>query len=146
MQTLENRNMSRETALKQICQQYGIEIVYVFGSRAQEVLEWLHDEEAALAPGDSDVDIGVKPSEKLSVRQKAELAVAFENLFGVYRIDLASIPEVNPFLAANIIRGERLYNSDSYLADEYDLYILRRAGDLIPLERERQQLIMDSLK
>jgi hypothetical protein len=26
--------------------------------------------------------------------------------------------------------------------DEYDLYILRRAGDLAPLERERKALIL----
>lgn len=57
-------------------------------------------------------------------------------------MDLIVLPEADPFLAANIIRGERLYCSDAYLADEYELYILRRAGDLIPLERERIALIM----
>jgi predicted nucleotidyltransferase len=138
--------MSKETALRNICKQYAIDILYVFGSRAQEVWAWLGDEKAALAPGGSDVDIGVKPQQKLSVRQKAELAIAFEDLLGINRVDLVSIPEANPFLAANIIRGERLFADDSYLADEYDLYILRRAGDLIPLERERQQLILDRLK
>jgi len=55
---------------------------------------------------------------------------------------LVNLPEADPFLAANIIRGERLFSKDTYLADEYDLYILRRAGDLIPLERERIALIM----
>jgi hypothetical protein len=49
---------------------------------------------------------------------------------------------MNPFLAANIIRGERLFADDSYHADKYDLYILRRAGDLSPLERERMALIL----
>ncbi len=52
------------------------------------------------------------------------------------------LPEVDPFLAANIIRGERIYCIDEYEADEYDLYILRRAGDLAPLEHERIALIM----
>jgi uncharacterized protein len=58
-------------------------------------------------------------------------------------VDLVVIPEVDPFLAANIVRGERLYCKDIYEADEYDLYILRRAGDLIPFERERISLIME---
>ena len=40
-----------------------------------------------------------------------------------------------PFLAVNVIRGERLFCSDRYAADEYELYILRRAGDLAELER-----------
>ena len=39
-------------------------------------------------------------------------------------------------LAEEIIRGERLYAQNEYEADEYDLYVLRRAGDQAPLERE----------
>ena len=65
-----------------------------------------------------------------------------EDLFSVKRVDLVIIPEADPFLAANIIRGERIFCQDDYRADEYDLYILRRAGDLAPLERERQSIIM----
>jgi hypothetical protein len=49
----------------------------------------------------------------------------------------------DPFLAVEIIRGERLYAEDHLQADEYDLYVLRRAGDLVPLERERQALILE---
>jgi hypothetical protein len=58
------------------------------------------------------------------------------------RVDLVVLQEADPFLAVEIIRGERLYVRDEYEADEYDLYILRRAGDLAPLERERQALIL----
>jgi hypothetical protein len=65
-----------------------------------------------------------------------------EDLFNVERVDLVCLPETDPFLAANIVRGERSYGRDEYEADEYDLYILRRAGDLAPLERERMALIL----
>ncbi len=91
----------------------------------------------------SDVDVGVKPRKALSVREKVILAQQLEDFFGVSHVDVVTVPEADPFLAANIIRGERLYTEDTYLADEYDLYILRRAADLIPLEQERQQLILD---
>ena len=37
---------------------------------------------------------------------------------------------------------ERLYAEDEYLADEYELYIFRRAGDCAHLERERVALIL----
>lgn len=43
--------------------------------------------------------------------------------------------------AANVIRGERLFAGDRYLANEYGLYIQRHAGDLRFLERERLALI-----
>ncbi len=64
-----------------------------------------------------------------------------EDLFEVDRVDLVILTEADPFLAANIIRGERLFCEDDYIADEFELYILRRAGDLAPLEKERLNLI-----
>jgi predicted nucleotidyltransferase len=93
----------------------------------------------------SDVDIAVKLSteRKLSVREKAEMAVALENLMGVDRVDLVLLSQADPFLAASIIRGERLFCADDYGADQYELYILRRAGDLERFERIRIERILD---
>ncbi len=137
--------MSSHQSLVTLCQQYSIDILYVFGSRAKEVKEMLDKNLPALTESTSDVDIGIKPSQniKLSSRQIVELMQALEELLGVPRVDLVTLPDADPFLAANIIRGERLYADDEYLADEYDLYILRRAGDLAFLERERLSLILD---
>jgi predicted nucleotidyltransferase len=129
--------------LQVICRRYRVEILYAFGSRASEI--------KALAEGNgkesdskhSDADIGVKlaPGATLSVMEKVRLALELEDLLGLSRIDLALLSEVDAFVAANIIRGERLYCDDGRRADEYDLYILRRAGDLAFLERERIKLI-----
>jgi len=57
-----------------------------------------------------------------------------EDILLVHRIDLVVLPKADPFLAANIIRGERLFSHDSHAADEYELSILRRAGDFAPLD------------
>ena len=136
----------RKQRLSQIAKKIGLDIIYAFGSRAQEVAESLKRERSALSISPlSDVDIGVRPSSgrQLSVKEKVHLGMALEDLFSVNRVDLVVITEVDPFLAANIIRGERIYCKDEYEADEYDLYILRRAGDLVPLERERISLIME---
>lgn len=57
-------------------------------------------------------------------------------------MDLVVLEDADPFLAAEIIKGERLFARDEYEADEYDLFVLRRAGDLIPFERERLNLIL----
>jgi predicted nucleotidyltransferase len=135
--------MSKRTeSLAELCRQFEIDILYVFGSRALEVVDWLANDQAVLAPGPADVDVGVKPSKPFTVHDKVQVAIALEDFLGVSRVDLVSLPEADPFLAANIIRGERLCARDTYLADEYDLYILRRAGDLAPLERERMALIL----
>jgi len=79
----------------------------------------------------------------LSVREKAELAVALEKLMGVHRVDLVLLAQADPFLAVNIIRGERVFCRDEYEADTYELYVMRRAGDLAPFERLRIERIME---
>ena len=130
--------------LEQLCQQFSIAILYVFGSRSQEAARFVW-EEHPMPDSTSDLDIGVLPARPLTARQKVELMIALEDLFNVNRVDLVLLPEADPFLAANIVRRERLFARDTYQADLYELYVLRRAGDLIPLERERLALIEENL-
>jgi hypothetical protein len=94
--------------------------------------------------GGSDVDIGVLAARdvRLDVEAKVRSAQALEALLGVERVDLISLADADPFVAANVVRGERLFAADADDADEFDLYVLRRAGDLAPLERERQRLVL----
>ncbi len=135
----------REEYLANLCYEYGIDILYAFGSRAKEVKSWLKEDLRDLPPSLSDIDIAIKPisGKYLDIKEKVQLTIALEDFFKVPRADLVVIPEADPFLAANIIRGERLFCRDPYRADNYELYILRRAGDLAPLERERLALIME---
>ena len=135
---------SRRQGLKQICQQYGVHTLYVFGSQAKEIKNLLEGHRNISLLMSSDVDIGVKlkSGEKFSVSEKVNLALALEDLLGCKRVDLVSLSEADPFLAAEVIRGERLFAHDEHEADEYELYVLRRAGDLAPLERERMALIL----
>jgi predicted nucleotidyltransferase len=134
----------QECELAEICQHYGVSTLYAFGSRALQAFSWLRGELDHLEASTSDLDVGAKLRRdcQLSVEDKVRLALALEDLFDVGRVDLVLLHEADPFLAASIIRGERLYARDTYEADEYDLYVLRRAGDLAPLERERLDLIL----
>jgi predicted nucleotidyltransferase len=134
----------RREALEQICRLFGVALLYSFGSRAAEVREWVEGQRDRLPAGPSDADMGVKPepARKWAVREKVQLAGALEDLLGVLRVDLVCLNEADPFVAAEIIRGERLFTSDARGADEYELYVLRRAGDLAPLERERMALVL----
>ncbi|MBW2359032.1 MAG: hypothetical protein JRF21_10210 [Deltaproteobacteria bacterium] len=136
----------RKKKLNQIAEMFEISIIYAFGSHSKAVVEWLACDHSELSISPlSDVDIGVKPSSAkvLSIKEKVHLAIALEDFFSVSRVDLVVIPEVDPFMAANVIRGERIFAKNGFEADEYDLYVLRRAGDLAPLERERISLVME---
>jgi uncharacterized protein len=136
-----NEIMNPEKELVRLCEQYALDSLYAFGSRGQSAAHFIQLG-TPMPASESDLDIGVLPRNPLSVHQKVELAIALETLFNVPRVDLVTLPEADPFLAANIIRGERLYARDTYQSDEYELYILRRAGDLSPLERERMAIVM----
>ncbi len=113
-------------------------MLYAYGSRALQALRWLH-RGGALAAGTSDFDVAVSGGigRRFSLAEKVAIASALSDLFEFEAIDLADMAEVDPFVAANIVRGERLYCADRLYADELDLYVLRRAGDLAPFERER---------
>jgi predicted nucleotidyltransferase len=123
-------------ALEDVAARFGLDAIYLFGSRAEEVVAFVRGERM-LDPGHpSDVDVGVMPAagRRLTVRDKVRLAIALEDLWDVGRAD--------PFLAVDIVAGEQVYARDAYAVDEYELYVLRRAGDLAPLERERRQSLL----
>lgn len=135
---------TRRESLEQICRAFDLTILYVFGSQAKSARDWIEERVDRLPSHYSDVDIGVKgvPGKIWSVAEKVKLSIVLEDLFNCERLDLVVLSEADPFLAAEIVRGERLFARDEHAADEYDLYILRRAGDLVPLERERMSLIL----
>jgi len=131
--------------LRKLCERFGVEILYAFGSRAGEVRAAVDAGCDIAESATSDVDIGAKlsPGRKASIREKVELAMRLEDLFGIGKVDLVSLSDADPFLAVNIIRGERLFSVDERLADEYDLYVLRRAGDLAYFERRRIESVLN---
>lgn len=129
--------------LKAIGHRYKIAALYVFGSRAEEIAGRVHGRAVSFRYPDSDVDVGVQPAtgHRLSAQDRVRLSIELEDLLGVNRVDLVVLPEADPFLALDIIRGELLYCADADAQAEDELYVLRRAGDLAPLERERLALI-----
>ena len=133
---------ARLQKIEQTCRRYQLKALYVFGSRSADMLRAIKEEQYQLAPSQSDLDIGVLSHSPFSIENKVSLTFELENLFGLPGIDLFLLQEVDAFLAANIIRGERIFAEDSYLADEYELFVLRRAGDLAELERQRMAMIL----
>ena len=134
------------TRLAAFCRTHQVEALYAFGSRASQARAALEGPAGDVPSSDSDLDVGAKVlrGSRPDVREKSLMAVELEELFAVSRVDLVLLNEADPFLAANIIRGERIFSVDDHAADEYELYVLRRAGDCAPLERERLSLLEES--
>ncbi len=136
--------MKGQVAFDEVCRRFGVANLYVFGSRAPEIKVRLQGGTAPRNQPESDVDLGVTPlpGELSSAKERVQLAIELEDLLAANRVDLVILPEADPFLALEVIRGELLYCADATAQAEEELYILRRAGDLAPLKRERLELIL----
>jgi predicted nucleotidyltransferase len=118
--------------------------IYVFGSRCEEICSRLAGKPFNTDFVGSDLDIGIQPAETsaLSPRDKAAIAIELEDIFQVPTVDLVLLSEASPFLALDIIRGELIYCNDFDAEAEYELYVLRRAGDLAHFELQRRRHIL----
>ena len=108
----------------------GVVAVYLFGSQA--------DGSAGIA---SDVDLAVLGDNPLAFAALIDLQLRFADELAT-PVDLIDLLTADAFLALDIIRGERLFCRDAALADAYELFVMRRAGDLEPFERERRRVVM----
>jgi predicted nucleotidyltransferase len=133
-----------EARLKNIGIRYTILALYAFGSRAAEIAGFVCGQKVSLQGSNSDVDIGVQPKagRYLSAKERVQLAIELEDLLDVNRVDLVILSDADPFLALEIVRGELLYCADEDAQAEYELYVLRRAGDLAFYARGRWQQIL----
>jgi predicted nucleotidyltransferase len=104
--------------------------LYLFGSRAR-----------GEATERSDVDVGILFRQEIALRDILLLEDALEQHLGL-PVDVVDAARASAFLALDVIRGERIYCSDPDRCDEFELYVMRRAGDLAPFERERRRLLM----
>jgi uncharacterized protein len=121
---------------------YGLQIIYAFGSRAKEAQGLVEGRIDRLSSTPSDLDIGVKPERPLTVEEKVEIAIFFEDLFHLPRVDVVVLPEAPVSLAVDIVLGEILYAQDATYEAEYQLYIMKMAADLLPYERAKQEMIL----
>lgn len=104
--------------------------LYLFGSRGRG------DE-----TDHSDVDVGVLFRQAQTLQDVLVLEDELERRLGV-AVDLVDAGRANAFLALDVIRGERVFCADEDGCDEFELYVMRRAGDLAPFERERRRLLL----
>lgn len=138
------RKQNKAERLSELVRAYRLADLYAFGSRADQIAAVIRENKALKGASSSDADIGIRPKKgaSLSPRDLVNLTVELEDLFGANRVDLVLLPDSEPFLALDIIRGELLYTEDPLDQAYFELLVLRRAGDLLPFKRERIDMIL----
>jgi len=129
-----------------IAARFGIDALYAFGSRATEALARVEGGSAFEAGGPSDLDVAVLPlpGRVLNTDERVALAAALEDLFPAPRVDLVVLPEAPPFVALAAVSGELLYVGNRVRESHYQLFVMRRAGDLAPYERARRAHVLSA--
>jgi predicted nucleotidyltransferase len=108
-----------------------VRAAYLFGSQA-----------TGDARPDSDIDIGVLYRSPQPLRTTVAVEAALAEATGKH-VNVVDVARAGAFLALDIVRGERIFTRDATDTDRFELYVLRRAGDLLPFERQRQALMLD---
>lgn len=121
--------------LREICDEFGLLAVYLFGSRAGDGIELLSG--GAVSESGSDLDVGVfGVAGSIDAGRLGALQARLAELFSPLRVDLVPLDRVDALFQYRAITGERIAAVDSRAADEKELEVMRRAADLLPFQRQ----------
>ena len=107
-----------------------VRALYAFGSRID-----------GTARSDSDLDVGVLYVSPQPLEKTVRLEETLYRAAG-QPVDLIDAARASAFLALAVVRGDRIFTRHEVETDLFDLYVLRRAGDLLPFERSRCALVL----
>jgi len=126
--------MGRLSTLEKQCRACGVLAVYLFGSQVSDGMRALAD--GAVDPGGSDLDVGVVfLGRDADVAALPLLQVAIEDACAPLRIDLVPLQRVDALFQFAAIDGERIFAADVDQADLYELVVMRKAAELLPIQR-----------
>lgn len=125
-------------ALEDLCRRQGVLALYLFGSRADDGRRRLAGE--PVTGSGSDLDIAVLFGDSAApLRRLAALQVALEEVFAPLRVDLVPIQRVDPLVQFAAIDGLRIAALDTTRADRFELDVMRRAAEVLPIQRQRER-------
>ena len=131
--------------LGRLCAAHDVLALYLFGSRADDGLTVLEGGHVSAAGSDLDIGVAFRTPD-FDHHRLASLQVALEDRFAPLRIDLVPLQRVDALLQYAAIDGHRVATSDSTAADLYELGVMRRGAELLPIERQLQAEIFKQTK
>ncbi len=132
--------MEGKREIERLGRSFGLLAVYLFGSRAEDGLAALDGEPVEAAGSDLDVGVVFRSSEEPDLRLLARLQAPLDELFEPLRVDLVPLQRVDALFQFHAMdRGYRILATDPVAADYYELWIMNRAEELLPIERRLEE-------
>jgi predicted nucleotidyltransferase len=141
---------SRRRRLDQLCREFDLLALYLFGSRADNGLALLDGAAVDAAGSDLDVGVvfrtpqfvadggwGVEP--EIPLLRLGPLQVELAEVFAPLEVDLVPLQRVDALFAFAAVDGHRVAAPDPVAADYYELLVMRRAAELLPIERRLEE-------
>jgi predicted nucleotidyltransferase len=130
--------MHRREQLERICRDHGLVAVYLFGSRSTDGIRYLDGAEPDGSRSDLDVGVVFRDPD-FEPRRLTELQVAFGDLFASFHVDVVPLQRVDSLFQYEAVDGHRIAAPDPEEADRYELVVMRRAAELLPIERQLER-------
>lgn len=128
--------MDRMAMLERACRTHGVLAVYLFGSRADDGRALLNGAEASRHGSDLDVGVFFDEGAVMQIERLAALQVIVEDVFAPLHVDLVPLDRVDGLFQFRAISGHRVFALETSRVDLLDLLVMRRAADLLPLQRQ----------
>jgi len=126
--------VDRREQFLRACREFNVAAVYLFGSRADDELRILAG--GAASGQGSDLDVAVLPGDGCTrLDGLADLQVAPEDVFAPLRVDLVPLDRVDALFQFRAIDGHRGFAADTGRVDRYELLVMRRGAELLPIQR-----------
>lgn len=130
----------RQRKLAALCEEHDLLSVYLFGSRGDDGLAVLRGEPVAGVGSDLDVGVVYRGTDEPDFRRTGALQVDLEDLFEPLRVDLVPLQKVDALFQFRAIdQGHRVAAPDSTRADFYELFVMRQASELLPIQRRLEE-------
>jgi predicted nucleotidyltransferase len=129
--------MDRHAEIERIAREHDLLAVYFFGSRADDGLRLLRGEPVESAGSDLDVGV-VFREEDPSIERLFPVKDALEKLLPEMGLYVVGLQRVDSFFQFNVIQGQRVAASDAYVADIWELRVMRSAAELQAIQRANE--------
>ncbi|MEW6741334.1 MAG: nucleotidyltransferase domain-containing protein [Planctomycetota bacterium] len=133
--------MTNRELLENLAQHHEVLVIYLFGSRARDGERALGGCEVERNGSDLDVGVLLKHAPSDLFLAYGGLQADLEELFRPLRVDLVLLHEADAFLQEAAIKGIEIFCADPHRRDLYELEIMRRVGDLLPIQRQLERVL-----